>query len=51
MDEVDEVVGGVKKRLQEVADALGTSQAAQPGQQGIPPILASLTDHLHLGRM
>ena len=51
MDEVDEVVGGVKMVFEEVADALGPPQAAQPGQQGIPPILASLTDHLHLGRM
>ena len=51
MDEVEEVVGGVKKVFEEVADALGTPQAAQPGKQGIPPILATLADHLHLKRM
>ena len=47
-DEVDEGVGEVQEALQDVADALGASQAAQPGEQGSPPVLASLTDHLHL---
>ena len=47
-DEVYEGVGEVQEALQDVADALGASQTAQPGEQGIPPVLASLTDHLHL---
>ena len=47
-DEVDEGVGEVQEALQDVADALGASQTAQPGEQGSPPVLASLTDHLHL---
>ena len=45
---MDEVDGEVEEALQDVADALGASQAAQPGKQSIPPVLASLTDHLHL---
>ena len=48
VDEVDEGVGEVQEALQDVADALGASQAAQPCEQGSPPLLASLTDHLHL---
>ena len=48
VDEVDEGVGEVQEVLQDVADALGASQTAQPGEQGSPPVLASLTDHLHL---
>ena len=47
-DKLDEIVGEVQEALQDVADALGAFQAAQPGEQGIPPVLASLTEHLHL---
>ena len=48
VDEVDQVVGDVEQALQEVADAAGTSQAAKPEEQGLPPGLPGLTDHLHL---
>ena len=48
--EVDQVVGDVEQALQEVADAAGASQAAKPEEQGLPPGLPGLTDHLHLQR-
>ena len=50
VDEVDQVVGDVEQALQEVADAAGTSQVAKPEEQGLPPGLPGLTDHLHLPR-
>ena len=50
IDEVDQVVGGVEQALQEVADAAGASQVAKPEEQGLPPGLPGLTDHLHLPR-
>ena len=49
VDEGDEGVGEVLEALQDVADTLRASQATQPGDQGIPPVNASLTDHIHLG--
>ena len=42
VDEVDDGVGDVEEALQDVADAVEASH------QGSPPILASLTDLLHL---
>ena len=50
MDEVNEGVDEVKEPPQDVTDAQGASQAAQPGEQSIPPGLSSLTDLLHLQR-
>ena len=50
VDEVDDGVGDVEEALQDVADAIGASQAAQQGNQGSPPILPSLTNHLHMMR-
>ena len=50
VNEVDEVVGDVEQALQEVADAAGASQVAKPEEQGLPPGLPGLTDHLHLPR-
>jgi len=48
VEEVDEGVGEVVEALQDVADALQASQAAQPGDQGLPPVNVSFSDHFHL---
>ena len=50
VNEVDQVVGDVEQALQEVTDAAGASQVAKPEEQGLPPGLPGLTDHLHLPR-
>lgn len=48
MEEVDGGVDEVVEALQDVADALQASQAAQPGDQGLPPVNVSFSDHFHL---